>query len=78
LGQLGLNLARGKSHPAAIEYLVWLGGFASAAAILILLGRIALRLLKQAEIDAAASAAAERDNANVIREGGVCVVSVEK
>lgn len=53
LGQLGLNLARGKSHPAAIEYLVWLGGFASAAVVLILLGRIALRLLKQAELDAA-------------------------
>lgn len=53
LGQLGLNLARGKSHPRAIEYWVWLGGFASAAIILILLGRIALRLLKQAEVDAA-------------------------
>jgi uncharacterized membrane protein YdjX (TVP38/TMEM64 family) len=49
LGQLGLNLARGKSHPRAIEYWIWLGGFASAAIILILLGRIALRLLKQAE-----------------------------
>ena len=49
LGQLGLNLARGKSHPRAIEYWVWLGGFASAAVILILLGRIALRLLKTAQ-----------------------------
>jgi uncharacterized membrane protein YdjX (TVP38/TMEM64 family) len=52
LGQLGLNLARGKSHPRAIEYLVWLGGFLSAAIILILLGRIALRLLQQAQKDA--------------------------
>lgn len=52
LGQLGLNLARGKTHPKAIEYLVWLGGFASAAVILIILGRIALRLLKKAEEDA--------------------------
>lgn len=49
LGQLGLNLARGKSHPRAIEYWIWLGGFASAAAILIILGRIALRLLKKAQ-----------------------------
>jgi uncharacterized membrane protein YdjX (TVP38/TMEM64 family) len=55
LGQLGLNLARGKSHPEAVEYWVWLGGFASAAVILILLGRIALRLLKQAQLDAAAT-----------------------
>lgn len=49
LGQLGLNLARGKSHPKAIEYWIWLGGFASAAIILILIGRSALRLLKQAQ-----------------------------
>ena len=49
LGQLGLNLARGKTHPRAIEYWVWLGGFASAAFILILLGRIALRVLKTAQ-----------------------------
>jgi uncharacterized membrane protein YdjX (TVP38/TMEM64 family) len=49
LGQLGLNLARGKTHPRAIEYWVWLGGFASAAVILILLGRIALRVLKTAQ-----------------------------
>ena len=54
LGQLGLNLARGKTHPRAIEYLVWLGGFASAALVLVLLGRIALRLLQEAETDAAA------------------------
>ena len=53
LGQLGLNLARGKTHPRAIEYLIWLGGFASAAIVLVLLGRIALRLLKEAERDAA-------------------------
>jgi uncharacterized membrane protein YdjX (TVP38/TMEM64 family) len=53
LGQLGLNLARGKTHPRAIEYLIWLGGFGTAAVILILLGKIALRLIKQAEQDAA-------------------------
>jgi hypothetical protein len=49
LGQLGLNLARGKSHPRVIEYWVWLGGFASAAVILILLGRVALRLLQHVQ-----------------------------
>jgi uncharacterized membrane protein YdjX (TVP38/TMEM64 family) len=57
LGQLGLNLARGKTHPRAIEYLIWLGGFASAALVLVLLGRIALRLLQEAERDAAAQRA---------------------
>src|ERR1700704_3060062 len=49
LGQLGLNLARGKTHPRAIEYLVWLGGFATAAVVLILLGRIALKLLQHVQ-----------------------------
>src|SRR5450432_3027245 len=63
LGQLGLNLARGKTHPRAIEYLFWLGGFASAALVLVLLGRIALRLLQEAERDAAAQKAADVDPA---------------
>src|SRR5256885_298054 len=49
LGQLGLNLARGKTHPRMIEYWVWLGGFASAAIVLILLGRISLRLLQHVQ-----------------------------
>jgi len=49
LGQLGLNLARGKTHPRVIEYWVWLGGFASAAIVLIMLGRIALRLLQHVQ-----------------------------
>ena len=57
LGQLGLNLARGKTHPRAVEYWVWLGGFVSAAVILILLGRIALRLLKKVQEEADQAAA---------------------
>lgn len=55
LGQLGLNVARGKTHPRAIEYWIWLGGFASAAIVLIMLGRIALRLLKKAQEESAKS-----------------------
>jgi len=53
LGQLGLNLARGKTHPRAIEYWIWLGGFVTAAIVLIMLGKIALRLIKQAQEEAA-------------------------
>jgi len=78
LGQLGLNLARGKSHPRAIEYLVWLGGFASAAIILIILGRIALRLLQQAEQDAAANPAAPGQDMAMIGSNPVCVAPHEK
>src|SRR5256886_333236 len=49
LGQLGLNLARGKTHPRVIEYWIWLGGFASAAIIPISLGKVALKLLQHAQ-----------------------------
>lgn len=49
LGQLGLNLLRGKSHPRLVEYGLWIGGFLLSAVILVLLGRIALRLLQEAE-----------------------------
>jgi len=52
LGQLGLNLARGRSHPRVVEYWIWLGGFVTAAIILIILGRIALKLIKRAQEEA--------------------------
>lgn len=61
LGQLGLNLARGQTHPRAVEYVIWLGGFGSAAVVLAVLGRIALRLLHQAERDAARAARPEAE-----------------
>jgi uncharacterized membrane protein YdjX (TVP38/TMEM64 family) len=49
LGQLGLNLLRRRSHPQTIEFLVWGLGLATAAAVLIVLGRIAHRLLEEAQ-----------------------------
>ncbi len=52
LGQLGLNLLRGKSHPRVVEYWIWGGGFLFSAIILVLLGRIALHLIKEAEENA--------------------------
>jgi uncharacterized membrane protein YdjX (TVP38/TMEM64 family) len=52
LGQLGLNLVRGKSHPRLIEYFLWGGGLVTSVIVLLLLGRIALRLLKEAEEEA--------------------------
>jgi uncharacterized membrane protein YdjX (TVP38/TMEM64 family) len=57
LGQLGLNLVRGRTHPHPIEYLIWLGGFCTAAMVLMCLGRIALRLLQEAQVSAAAERA---------------------
>ena len=58
LGQLGLNLMRGKSHPRLVEYFFWGGGLLFSIGILVLLGRISLRLLKEAE-ERAATAQAE-------------------
>ena len=52
LGQLGLKLMRGQTHPRGIEYIVWLGGFGSAAVVLLVLGRIATRLLERAQKNA--------------------------
>lgn len=49
LGQLSLNLFRGKTHPHAIEFWIWLGGFALAIVVLFLIGQIALGFLKQVE-----------------------------
>jgi uncharacterized membrane protein YdjX (TVP38/TMEM64 family) len=54
LGQLGLNLMRGKSHPRMIEYWVWGGGLLLSIIILVFLGRISLRLLQEAEEKAGA------------------------
>jgi uncharacterized membrane protein YdjX (TVP38/TMEM64 family) len=46
LGQLGLRLARGQTHPRMYEYWVWGGGLLVSLAILVLMGRIALRVLR--------------------------------
>ncbi len=61
LGQLGLNLVRGKSHPRGVEYLVWGGGLFTSIIILVMLGRIALRLLQEAENAARAKASSSID-----------------
>src|SRR5438270_1086791 len=46
LGQLGLNLTRGKSHPRVLEYWTWGGAFIMSALLFVLLTRIALRALR--------------------------------
>ena len=49
LGQLGLNLVRGTTHPRAAEYVVWGGGLVLSIVVLLGLGRIALRVMQKAE-----------------------------
>jgi uncharacterized membrane protein YdjX (TVP38/TMEM64 family) len=48
LGQFGLNLVRGKSHPRVIEYWMWGGAFVVSALLLILLSRIAAAAIQTA------------------------------
>jgi uncharacterized membrane protein YdjX (TVP38/TMEM64 family) len=49
LGQLGLNLFRGKSHPRTLEYILWGAGLVLLVLLVVALGRISLRLLERAE-----------------------------
>src|SRR5207302_620414 len=49
LGQFGLNLAQGKTHPRTIEYWTWGGAFLSTALLFILLTRIALRAIRRSK-----------------------------
>jgi uncharacterized membrane protein YdjX (TVP38/TMEM64 family) len=46
LGQFGLNLVRGKTHPRMIEYWTWGGAFVTTALLFFLLSRIALRAIQ--------------------------------
>ncbi len=46
LAQLGLKVANGENHPRPGDYWIWLGGLAATGAITLVLGRIALRALR--------------------------------
>jgi len=50
LGQLGLNLARGKTHPRAVEYWTWGGAFVITALLLLWVSRIAVKAIKRSHI----------------------------
>jgi uncharacterized membrane protein YdjX (TVP38/TMEM64 family) len=46
LGQLGLSVARGKTHPRTIEYWMWAGAFVTTALLFIVLSRLAMQTLQ--------------------------------
>jgi uncharacterized membrane protein YdjX (TVP38/TMEM64 family) len=50
LGQLGLRIARGQSHPRVYEYWMWGGGLVLSALVLIVLGQIATRIIRSTNI----------------------------
>jgi len=53
LAQFGIKLFRHQTHPAAHEYAVWIGGLVLTFVVTTVLGRIALRILGEAEREAA-------------------------
>src|ERR1043166_474259 len=59
LGQLGLNLARGKTHPRLVEYWTWGGAFVLTALLLAVLSRMAFRAIQQSQEPAPAAEAAK-------------------
>jgi uncharacterized membrane protein YdjX (TVP38/TMEM64 family) len=66
LGQYGLNLMRGRSHPRLIEYWTWGGAFIVTALLLMVLARIAARSMQSCERslpipDSEPAPASERD-----------------
>lgn len=62
LGQLGLNLARGKTHPKMIEYWTWGGAFVTTALLFVVLTRMALRALRESQANAHAGVSGVRQD----------------
>lgn len=46
LGHLGLNVARGKSHPRVVEYWTWGGAFVTTVLLFVVLMRLALHTIQ--------------------------------
>jgi uncharacterized membrane protein YdjX (TVP38/TMEM64 family) len=49
LGQFGLNLALGKTHPRVVEYWMWGGAFVITALFFVLLTRVAVNAVRQSD-----------------------------
>src|SRR5439155_25767337 len=49
LGQMGLNLALGKTHPWVVEYWMWGGAFVVTARLFVLLTRVALNVVRETQ-----------------------------
>ena len=50
LGQFGLNLALGKTHPRVVEYWIWGGAFVITALLFILLTRVASNAVRESRV----------------------------
>jgi uncharacterized membrane protein YdjX (TVP38/TMEM64 family) len=66
LGQFGMNLAQGKSHPRVVEYWIWGGAFVISALILFVLGRIALDTMEKVHHQTAAAEGESKAHNNAL------------
>src|SRR2546423_7927792 len=55
LGQMGLNLALGKTHPHVVEYWTWGGAFVITVLLFVVLTRMALEAIRETDNDAVAA-----------------------
>jgi uncharacterized membrane protein YdjX (TVP38/TMEM64 family) len=51
LGQFGVNVAKGRTHPRVIEYWTWGGAFITTAILFLLLTRIALGAIRHTNVN---------------------------
>src|SRR6266498_3310088 len=65
LGQLGLNLLRGKSHPRFVEYWTWGGAFVITVLLMLVLGRIAYRAIQASHATVMPESQADHPQASV-------------
>jgi uncharacterized membrane protein YdjX (TVP38/TMEM64 family) len=66
LGQHGLNLVRGKTHPRAIEYWTWGGAFVTTALLLYVLSRIAFFTIQRSQSSNSARSALSGKNSAAV------------
>ena len=66
LGQLGLNLARGKTHPRIVEYWTWGGAFVVTILLFILLSRTALKAIRESQDVSARTGESRQGSASTI------------
>jgi uncharacterized membrane protein YdjX (TVP38/TMEM64 family) len=66
LGQLGLNLARGKTHPRIVEYWTWGGAFVATALLFFVLTRAASKVMRELQ-----NAPSQSERGSVRTQGSV-------
>src|SRR5881409_3653270 len=68
LGQLAVRIMRGRSYPRMVEYWIWGGAFVTTALLLIVLGRVAHRVIQTSAQPLSTTASADAMQQRVLIE----------